>query len=284
MLDPKHDASWTETHRQSFSINYNYPVYFTRDLFDPANSCLQGALSAVEPDKRHRFALFVDDGVTLAAPNLLPRIARYVAAHASTHAARGRRRGGAGRRGGEEPARLCRAHAAGPVRAQHRPAVVRDRDRRRRRARRGRLRGGHLPSRRAPHPLPTTVLAQNDFGVGVKNGINAFGVKNLLGTFAPPFAVINDSAFLDMLPARDKRAGMAEAVKVALIRDADFFAWLEARGRRAGALRAARARHAGPALRRAAHAPDRARRRSVRDWAARGRSTSATGRRTSSRR
>ena len=41
MLDPKHDASWTETHRQSFSINYNYPVYFTRDLFDPANPCLQ---------------------------------------------------------------------------------------------------------------------------------------------------------------------------------------------------------------------------------------------------
>ena len=80
MLDPKHDASWTETHRQSFSICYNYPVYFTRDLFDPANPCLQGALSALEPDKRHRFALFVDDGVTLAAPNLLPRIARHVAA------------------------------------------------------------------------------------------------------------------------------------------------------------------------------------------------------------
>ena len=88
MLDPKHDASWTETHRQSFSINYNYPVYFTRDLFDPANPCLQGALSAVEPDKRHRFALFVDEGVTLAAPNLLPRIARHAAAHASASSSR----------------------------------------------------------------------------------------------------------------------------------------------------------------------------------------------------
>ena len=75
---------------------------------------------------------------------------------------------------------------------------------------------------------PTTVLAQADSGVGVKNAINAFGLKNLLGTFAPPFAVINDSAFLDKLPARDKRAGIAEAVKVALIRDADFFTWLEA--------------------------------------------------------
>jgi 3-dehydroquinate synthase len=52
-------------------------------------------------------------------------------------------------------------------------------------------------------------------------------VKNLLGTFAPPFAVINDSSFLDVLPERDKRGGMAEAVKVALIRDADFFEWIE---------------------------------------------------------
>ena len=42
---------------------------------------------------------------------------------------------------------------------------------------------------------PTTVLAQNDSGVGVKNAINAFGFKNLLGTFAPPFAVLNDFAF-----------------------------------------------------------------------------------------
>ncbi|MGE0024287.1 MAG: 3-dehydroquinate synthase, partial [Hyphomicrobium sp.] len=75
--------------------------------------------------------------------------------------------------------------------------------------------------------IPTTVLAQNDSGVGVKNGINAFGMKNMLGTFVPPHAVINDSAFIDVLPGRDKRAGMAEAVKVALIRDRAFFEWLE---------------------------------------------------------
>ena len=44
--------------------------------------------------------------------------------------------------------------------------------------------------------VPTTVLAQDDSAMGVKNGINAFGKKNYLGTFAPPFAVINDFAFL----------------------------------------------------------------------------------------
>jgi 3-dehydroquinate synthase len=75
--------------------------------------------------------------------------------------------------------------------------------------------------------VPTTVLAQADSGVGVKNGINAFGQKNLLGCFAPPMAVLNDAAFIDVLPGREKRAGMAEAVKVALIRDAAFYGWLE---------------------------------------------------------
>jgi 3-dehydroquinate synthase len=38
---------------------------------------------------------------------------------------------------------------------------------------------------------------------------------------------LNDLDFVDLLPARDKIAGMAEAVKVALIRDRDFFRWLE---------------------------------------------------------
>ena len=69
----------------------------------------------------------------------------------------------------------------------------------------------------------TTVLAQNDSGVGVKNGVNAFGVKNFLGTFAPPFAVLNDFAFLETLDDRDWRAGISEAVKVALIKDAAFY-------------------------------------------------------------
>src|SRR4029079_4140447 len=76
--------------------------------------------------------------------------------------------------------------------------------------------------------VPTTVLAQNDSGVGVKNGVNAFGVKNLVGTFAPPFAVINDLRFLQTLEPRERVAGMAEAVKVALVRDASFFEWMEA--------------------------------------------------------
>jgi 3-dehydroquinate synthase len=75
--------------------------------------------------------------------------------------------------------------------------------------------------------IPTTTLSQCDSGVGVKNGINAFGKKNFLGSFAPPFAVLNDFQLLATLPARDKRAGYSEAVKVACIRDREFFETLE---------------------------------------------------------
>lgn len=76
--------------------------------------------------------------------------------------------------------------------------------------------------------LPTTVLAQNDAGIGVKSGINAYGIKNLIGSFTVPYAVVNDSAFLVTLPTRVFRSGFAEAVKVALIRDGEFFNWIEA--------------------------------------------------------
>lgn len=76
--------------------------------------------------------------------------------------------------------------------------------------------------------IPTTVLAQNDAAVGVKNGINFFGKKNFLGTFALPLAILDDRDFLTTLDLRDWVAGTAEAVKVALIRDVAFFETLEA--------------------------------------------------------
>jgi 3-dehydroquinate synthase len=83
--------------------------------------------------------------------------------------------------------------------------------------------------------MPTTVLAQNDAGIGVKNAVNYLGRKNYLGTFTPPYAVVNDFDFLTTLPKRDRRAGMAEAIKVALIKDAKFFEWLHQERHRLGA-------------------------------------------------
>src|SRR5262249_722949 len=75
--------------------------------------------------------------------------------------------------------------------------------------------------------VPTTVLSQNDSGVGVKNSVNAFGKKNFIGTFAPPVAVLNDAHFLTTLSARDWCSGISEAIKVALLKDVEFFDFLE---------------------------------------------------------
>ncbi len=74
--------------------------------------------------------------------------------------------------------------------------------------------------------MPTTALSQDDSGVGVKNGINYNGFKNLIGAFSPPFAVINDSDFLKTLPPVAIRDGLAEAFKVAIIKDKTFFRYL----------------------------------------------------------
>ncbi|TWT61459.1 3-dehydroquinate synthase [Rubinisphaera italica] len=71
--------------------------------------------------------------------------------------------------------------------------------------------------------LPTTTLSQADSGVGVKNSINLFEKKNWVGSFAVPWAVINDADLLSTLPDRQFRAGFSEAVKVALLKDPALF-------------------------------------------------------------
>lgn len=74
--------------------------------------------------------------------------------------------------------------------------------------------------------IPTTTLAQGDSGVGVKNAINYFDKKNWLGTFATPWAVINDTTILETLSDRDFRCGFSEAVKVSLLKSAEQFNFL----------------------------------------------------------
>jgi 3-dehydroquinate synthase len=74
--------------------------------------------------------------------------------------------------------------------------------------------------------VPTTALAQCDGGVGVKTAVNFAGAKNGIGTFAPPFAVLNDFQFLPTLADREWRGGVAEAFKVAIIKERPFFDFL----------------------------------------------------------
>ena len=71
--------------------------------------------------------------------------------------------------------------------------------------------------------LPTTTLAQADSGVGVKNAVNLFQKKNWVGSFAVPWAVINDAKLLSTLPDRDFVCGFSEAVKVSLLKEPELF-------------------------------------------------------------
>ena len=216
-----------DVRQQSFSVAYDYAVAFTHDAVGPANRCLVDMLARREPRKRHRCAIFVDAGVLAAMPDLARRIADYAAAHAPSIEIAGApvvvAGGEACKNAPETTPRLLDALSQQRI-DRHSFAIA--------------IGGGAVLDavgyaaaifhRGVRHVrLPTTVLAQADSGVGVKNAVNALGLKNLVGTFAPPWAVINDSAFIDILPPREKRAGMAEAVKVALIRDRNFFAWLE---------------------------------------------------------
>lgn len=75
--------------------------------------------------------------------------------------------------------------------------------------------------------VPTTLLAMVDSSVGGKVGINLPEGKNLVGAFHQPAGVWIDTAFLDTLPDREYRSGLAEVVKYGVILDADFFTWLE---------------------------------------------------------
>ena len=211
--------------QQQFTVKYSFPVIFTRDVFDTKNTTLADVMR--QGGHEHSRALVaIDSEVARLNPGLLEQISQYGEAHkaAMSFAAPPFQV-----RGGE----VCK-HEPNEVAAIH--SLV-ERYKICRHSFIIAIGGGAVLdavgyAAATAHRgvrlirLPTTVLAQNDAGIGVKNGINAFGRKNFLGTFCPPFAVINDATFLQSLPIRDQRAGIAEAIKVALIRDRDFFDFL----------------------------------------------------------
>lgn len=210
------------TMQQNFRVAYSYPVIFTRDVFGAHNTALLDAMP-VAGKKLNRVLLAIDSNIVDSTPGLLARIEEF-----------GRRNRDVMEfvgspilvRGGE----ICKNE---PLEVAHIQALTHEHHICRHSfilaigggavldavgfAAATAHRGVRLIR------MPTTTLAQNDAGIGVKNGINAFGRKNYLGTFAPPFAVINDFDFLKTLSARDMRAGIAEGVKVALIKDSAYF-------------------------------------------------------------
>jgi hypothetical protein len=72
-----------DVYLQSFDVRFEYPVHFTRDLFDPENGTLADSITRLEPSLRHRVAVLIDNSVSAAMPILAHRIARYFGRHAN---------------------------------------------------------------------------------------------------------------------------------------------------------------------------------------------------------
>lgn len=71
--------------------------------------------------------------------------------------------------------------------------------------------------------VPTTLLSQVDASVGGKTGIGFAGIKNLIGTFDQPVAVVVDTDALSTLPKREFLSGFAEIIKHGLVDDRKHF-------------------------------------------------------------
>ncbi|TNF84782.1 3-dehydroquinate synthase [Pseudomonas sp. ICMP22404] len=211
--------------RGRFEVSYDYPVIFTDHLFDPLNPCLHRQLTT-----RQRgpvtVLVFADEQLLHSVPSLPEQIDAYFTAHSADLRLQAPPIAVPAGELSKDSQVLQQLYSDMLQHGLDRHCYVLA------------LGGGavldavgyacatfHRGMRLIR--IPSTVLAQNDAGIGVKNGINAFGQKNLLGAFYPATAVINDFQLLISLSHRDQIAGLAEAVKVALIKDQAFFQWME---------------------------------------------------------
>jgi 3-dehydroquinate synthase len=212
---------------QSFSVKFEYQVYFTTGLFNKTNTLFHDFLGGSGTSVSLRKILFVaDKGVTDAHPTLITEIQEYFSfdKHVQLIPDILIVPGG-------EIVKNDITYFNSVVEAVNTYGIDRH-------SYIAAIGGGSVldmvgyaaavSHRGIKHiRIPTTVLSQNDSGIGVKNGINFFSKKNFLGTFAPPAVVFNDDSFLKTLTDRDWRSGISEAVKVALLKDEQFFNWIE---------------------------------------------------------
>jgi len=212
--------------QQSFSIRFDYKVFFTTHLFNRENPILQEFLRIEKKsDSPPKIFFVLDERVVAHHPDLINQIKSYFQGFPSLHLVEDMLivPGGESAKNNEELFyKIVTAVHVNKI-DRHSYLVA--------------IGGGSVldlagyaaavSHRGIRHiRIPTTVLSQNDSGVGVKNGINYFNKKNFLGTFAPPVAVFNDFHFLTTLEDVDWLSGISEAIKVALIKDAAFFHWL----------------------------------------------------------
>ena len=208
-------------------LEYAHRILFTRDVFAAANTTICDLLLLDHPNKVPRVLVFVDDHVASANPQLLDSIRTYARAHAEVLDLAGDPvilPGGEPCKNDFSLVQQCWQAINDAGLDRHSYVFV--------------IGGGaaldlvcfaaataHRGIRHVR--FPTTTLSQGDGGVGVKNGVNYFEKKNWVGSFAVPFAVVNDFAFLESLPERERRNGIIEAIKVSLIRDRAFFEEIE---------------------------------------------------------
>ncbi len=211
---------------ERFTVSFAYPVIFCRDVFAVDNPLLAEVLREGGTAAPYRVLVVVDRGVEQAHPGLLEQIAAWMTAHrnevelaAPVEVIPGgefvKKHEGTAERLVQlayqtHLGRKDTIVAIGGGSVQDVAGYAA-----------GRIHRGCRLIR-----MNTTTLAQADAGVGVKNGVDVGACKNFLGTFAPPYAVLNDCAFLPTLSERDWRNGVAEAVKVAVIKDAAFLDWI----------------------------------------------------------
>ncbi len=214
-----HTDDHSEPYIQRFSVPFQYPVYFTHGLFDPTNPILEHVVAESGTAKPHRVLVYIDDGVIAAIPGIEQRITEYLAQRPDRFKLVRPPEsvpGGERTKNGWNVVQNIMARIGSSHLCRHSFVIA--------------VGGGsaldmigfaaslvHRGVRLIR--VPTTVLAQNDAGVGVKNGMDEHGMKNFVGTFAPPYAVLNDSDFLHTLDDKYWLGGLSEAYKVAIIKD-----------------------------------------------------------------
>ncbi len=207
------------------TIEHQHRVIFTRDALAETNAALRDALTPRTPTAPPRALFVLDAGLVNAQPDLPAAVDHYTRAHNIDHPGAPLIIPG-GERCKNNPLHLDSIYSAVSDRGICRRSFIIA------------VGGGAIldlvgfaaatAHRSVRHVrFPTTTLSQADSTVGVKNGINYLSKKNFIGAFAPPDAVIIDSAFLHTLTDRDHHAGVSEAIKVALLKDPAFFEWIE---------------------------------------------------------
>lgn len=216
-----------EVLQQSFSVKFEYNVFFTTGLFEKHNDAFGNFFARHTGDVTRKLFFVIDEGVALCHPLLKEKITAYLEDVPSIKLVNDIMVIPGGETAKNDERLFYQLVDAVDTYGIDRHSYI------------VAIGGGAIldlvgfaaavSHRGIRHiRIPTTVLSQNDSGIGVKNGINYHGKKNFLGAFTPPVAVFNDEVFLSTLSLEEWRSGIAEAIKVALIKDKVFFDWIEA--------------------------------------------------------